>query len=92
MVLTLSNFDGDFDEEGDVTCKQTFNIHDIFALLTASFWISATTFSNYSSKHEQFDGYWESLCSIHTSDTKTDTDTHKMGREPNGNLYWCLSL
>ena len=51
-----------------------------------------TTFSNYSTKHEPFDGYWEPLWSIHTADTKTDTDTDKMGTEPNGNLYWCLSL
>ena len=51
-----------------------------------------TTFSNYSTEHEQFDGYWEPLWSIHTADTKTDTDTDKMGTEPSGNLYWCLSL
>ena len=39
IVDTLLNFDGDFDEDDGVTCKQTLNIHDIFALLTASFWI-----------------------------------------------------
>ena len=39
-IDAMLNCNGDVDEDGNVTCKHTLNIHDIFALLTASFWIS----------------------------------------------------